>query len=96
MYAIRNLRTTIETRKDTMVPTASTTSSRLENANPNFTILRRLAPNITGMARKKVYSAATFLDTPISSAPTMVAPERDVPGNTAAITWKIPISMAVL
>ena len=30
-------------------------------------------------------------DTPSSSAPTMVAPEREVPGNTAAISWNIPI-----
>ena len=25
----------------------------------------------------------------------MVAPEREVPGNTAAISWKIPMMMAV-
>ena len=40
---------------------------------------RRLAPNIAGIARKNVNSAATSLDTPISSAPTIVAPDLDVP-----------------
>ena len=48
------------------------------------------------MARKNVYSAATVLDTPIKRAPTMVAPERDVPGKTAAISWKNPIISAVV
>ena len=57
----------------------------------NFAPLRRLAPNITGTARKKVYSAATVLEIPSISAPTMVAPEREVPGNIAAISWKSPI-----
>ena len=52
----------------------------------NLAIFNRLAPNITGMARKKVNSAATLLDTPSSRAPTMVAPEREVPGKMAAIT----------
>ena len=31
-----------------------------------------------------VNSLAAFLDTPIKSAPIIVAPERDVPGNAAA------------
>ena len=72
--------------KDTTVPIMSNINSSEVNAKPNFTTLRRLAPNITGIARKNVYSAATVLDTPMSNAPTMVAPERDVPGNTAAIS----------
>ena len=38
------------------------------------------------IARKKVNSAATVLDTPIISAPTIVAPERDVPGKIAAMS----------
>ena len=51
---------------------------------------------MTGMARKKVNSAATLLDTPIRSAPTIVAPEREVPGNIAAINWNTPMISAVL
>lgn len=47
---------------------------------------QQLAPNIAGIARKKVNSAAAVLETPSSSAPTMVAPEREVPGNIAAIS----------
>ena len=53
--------------------------------NPNWRTFKRLAPNMTGIARKKVNSAATVRDTPRRSAPTMVAPERDVPGKMAAI-----------
>ena len=45
--------------------------------------MSRLAPNITGIAKKKVNSAATVLDTPKSRAPTIVAPDLDVPGNIA-------------
>ena len=48
-----------------------------------------------GIARKNVNSAATVLDTPISRAPTIVAPEREVPGKIAAISWNTPISVAV-
>ena len=74
-----------------IVPIPRIISSVDVNAKPNLRILSRLAPNMTGMARKNVNSAATVRDTPSSSAPTMVAPEREVPGNTAAISWNIPI-----
>lgn len=50
---------------------------------------------MTGIARKKVNSAATVLDTPIKSAPTIVAPDLEVPGNTPAINWKTPMISAV-
>ena len=36
--------------------------------------------------KENVYSAATVLETPRIRAPTIVAPERDVPGNIAAIS----------
>lgn len=42
--------------------------------------LKKACSNITGTARKNVYSAATVLETPRIRAPTIVAPERDVPG----------------
>ena len=41
------------------------------------------APNIVGIARKKENSVAAFLESPANSPPTMVAPERDVPGIIA-------------
>ena len=66
------------------------------NANPNFNTFRRLAPNITGIARKKVNSAATVLDIPIIIAPRIVAPERDVPGSAAATSWQKPMINASL
>ena len=77
------------------MPASRIVSSFPENANPNLTSFKRLAPNITGIARKKVNSAATVLDTPIKSAPKMVAPEREVPGKIAAINWKNPMIKAV-
>ena len=42
-----------------------------------------------------VNSLAAFLDTPIKSAPIIVAPERDVPGNAAASSWNKPIRIAI-
>ena len=87
--------TIIDTTNAVIIPVANIIISFPEKENPNFTILRRLAPNITGIARKKVNSAATVLDTPIKSAPSIVAPERDVHGKTAAISWKTPIINAV-
>ncbi len=50
---------------------------------------------MTGIAKKKVNSVATVRETPKIKAPTIVAPERDVPGNTAAINWKKPIKTTV-
>ena len=93
MYPIRNLITTKDTTNATTIPTIRIVHSIdvIELCIRNFTPLRRLAPNITGTARKKVYSAATVLEIPNTSAPTMVAPEREVPGNIAAISWKSPI-----
>lgn len=70
-------------------------SSNDVNSNPNFTTFKRLAPNMTGIARKNVYSAAMVLETPIKSAPTIVAPDLEVPGKIAAISWNIPIIKAV-
>ena len=95
IYPMRNRSTNRDMTKDTTVPVISSASSADVNSKPNFTTFSRLAPNITGIARKNVYSAATVLDTPMSSAPTIVAPEREVPGKTAASSWKTPMSSAV-
>lgn len=84
IYPIRNRITKTDTKNATTIPTSKMTSSLLVNVPPNLTSFKRLAPSITGIAKKNVNSAATVRDTPISSAPTIVAPERDVPGKTAA------------
>ena len=73
-----------DTTKDTTTPTIRMISSVELKAKPNLTSFRRLAPNITGIARKKVNSAATVRDVPARIPPIMVDPERDVPGITEA------------
>ena len=74
-----------DTTKATAIPTNRITYSNAVNETPNFTIRSKEAPNITGIPKTNVYSAAAFLPTPNSNAPRIVAPEREVPGNTAAI-----------
>lgn len=76
----------METTNATIIPTKRTTTSSLSNFIPNFINFNKLAPNITGTAKKNVNSAATVRDIPIRSPPIIVAPEREVPGNTAAIS----------
>jgi len=49
---------------------------------------------MTGTARKKVNSAAVVLESPIRIPPRMVAPDLEVPGKMAAISWKSPTSIA--
>ena len=73
--------TTMDTRYATTQPIISIANSALVNDSPNLIIFRALSPNITGTARKNVNSAAATLDTPMSRAPMMVAPERDVHGE---------------
>lgn len=96
MQPTRNLIANIDTINATILPTDNIIISNPVNTNPNLTNLSKLAPNITGIARKNVNSAATSLDTPINKAPNIVAPEREVPGKTAAITWNNPIITAIL
>ena len=84
-----------ETTKETIIPTARTApwspvkwwKWRSFSSEP---------PNIAGIARKNVNSAAEVREIPIISAPMIVAPERDVPGKRAAINWKIPMMIASL
>ena len=83
----------MDTRNATAMPTTSRESSAAVKAKPNFTIFRRLAPNITGIPRKKLNSAATLLEAPRRMPPRIVAPEREVPGISDR-TWKMPIPMA--
>ena len=56
------------------------------NSKPNLMIFNKLAPNMTGTAKKKVNSAATVLDIESIKPPSIVAPDREVPGKTAAIS----------
>lgn len=61
-----------------------------------FHNLQRAAPNITGIPKKKVNSAATVYGrVPTRIPPMMVEPDLDVPGMTES-TWKQPIRKAVL
>lgn len=95
IYCIKNLIAMIEVTKAVIIPTAKIQSSIGVKARPNFKSLKSAAPNITGIAKKNVNSVATVRETPKSNAPTIVAPERDVPGKTAAINWKKPIKTTV-
>ena len=85
----------MDTTNATRIPTTRIITSLAVNAKPNFTSFRRLAPNITGIARKNVNSAATVLEVPTKIPPIIVEPEREVPGITES-TWNIPINNAVL
>ena len=83
MYDIKKRITKIDTKNATTIPITRIKNSRTLNASPNFTNFNRLAPNITGIAKKKVNSAATARLTPIINPPTIVAPDLEVPGSTA-------------
>ena len=72
----------IETTNATTIPITRISTSVPVNPKPNFTIFRRLAPNITGIPRKKVNSAATVREVPTRIPPMMVEPDLDVPGIT--------------
>ena len=65
----------IETKNATTTPVTSVRTSAGVNVKPNFTSFSRLAPNITGIARKKVNSAATVLEVPTRIPPIIVEPE---------------------
>ena len=66
------------------------------NINSVFNIFNKEAPNITGIAKQNVNSTAAGLDIPNNKEPIIVAPDLDVPGNIAAITWNKPIYKAYL
>ena len=81
--------------KETTQPSIRNPNSAAVKWNPNLISFSALAPNMTGIARKNVNSAATSLDTPMISAPTIVAPDLDVPGIIAKHCTS-PIKRAVL
>ena len=84
IYDIKNLITITLVIKATNIPTSKIKISIKEKVKPNFNSFNKEAPNITGIAKKNVNSAATDLLTPKISAPTIVAPLLLVPGNIAA------------
>ena len=85
-----------DTTKATTMPVRRTAPSVAVKWRPKSSSLTALAPIIIGTASRKVNSAAATRDTPIIRAPIIVEPERDVPGNTAAMSWKKPIHRAAL
>lgn len=85
MYPIKNLIASMETMKATIIPIPKIIISALVKEKPNFNSFNALPPNIAGIAKKNVNSAAVVRDIPSNKAPTMVAPDLDVPGNAAAI-----------
>lgn len=85
----------IETTKATTIPVNKMASSKKEKEKPNLKSFKALAPNITGIDRKKENSAARCREEPSIIAPRIVAPDRDVPGIRDN-TWNIPIKKAVV
>ena len=73
----------METANETTVPNKSRNTCIPVKFNPNLISFKKLGPNIAGSARKSVDYAGTPVDTPMGSGPTIVAPERDVPGISA-------------
>ena len=84
----------MESTNATIIPIASNATSAELNPPLYFRILIALPPNMAGTARKNVNSAAAVLEIPSIREPTMVEPERDVPGKIAAIIWNTPIKNA--
>ena len=54
----------IDDTNATSIPSPNTASCEAVNASPNLTSFNKLAPNITGIAKKNVNSAATVRLTP--------------------------------
>ena len=71
----------METKKAVTIPISKIINSALVNAKPNLNSFKKLAPNITGIPRKNVNSAAISLETPKRIPPIIVEPEREVPGT---------------
>ena len=86
---IKNLIATIETAKATSVPVKRITISVVLRVKPSIknalNAFKAEAPAITGIARKKENSAAAVRETPESIPPSIVEPERDVPGMSESV-----------
>jgi len=85
---IKNLMVTAETINAVTVPAIRIRISADVIGTPfimNFRHLRRLAPNMAGRARKKENSDAVLRLIPSIIPPSMVEPERDVPGTMESV-----------
>ena len=63
-----------------IIPVTRSPQSVEERAISLVTSFKKLTPNITGIARKNENSAAIPREQPRIIAPSIVEPERDVPG----------------
>ena len=79
----------VETKKEVIQPAARTINSSGVKLKPKPSSLTKLAPSITGMDMKNENSAAIGRSVPNKIPPTMVEPEREVPGIKDKI-WKRP------
>ena len=85
---IKNLIVTAETANAVNVPAIRMANSADVTENPfnmNFRSLSRLAPNIAGSARKNENSDAVLRFIPRIIPPSIVEPERDVPGTMESV-----------
>ena len=87
----KNPMQTSETTNATAAAVSSKRQKSSESDTPLFYtkdaksyILSALAANITGIAAKNENSVAAFRLVPSIRAPSIVAPERDVPGTSAS------------
>jgi len=83
MYPINHFITNNETKKARTDPENIIIHSIPVKENPIFNNFKRVAPNIVGIAKKKVNSAITLFSSPIRSPPRIVEPDLDVPGIIA-------------
>ena len=88
--SVKSFTVITDTRNDTVKATVSTVIAKLGKAKElsrikekNSNIFSALAPKIIGIAAKKENSVASRRSVPRIRAPSIVAPERDVPGIMA-------------
>lgn len=81
---IKKLTANIPLVKDTILPTINGPGFALTTSNPpSITKTLRLAPNMVGIANKKLNSAALDALSLLCRPVNIVIPERDVPGINA-------------
>ncbi len=85
----------IETKKETTEPTKRMAHSRAGKAEAVFYQFQKAGAEHHWDGKKKENSAAMCREVPRKTAPRIVAPDRDVPGNQRQYL-KIPMPRAVL
>ena len=78
------------------MPTTKLANTPITKAklNSKASKLKITAAKIMGVDNKKEYFAALSRSTPNALATVIVMPERDTPGNAAAMACEIPIKIA--